>query len=215
MTVSLPLGVLIALTCLISIKGFKDPIFFDRYKFNIADLHRKQWYRTLSSALLHVDGQHLLFNMITLYFFGDAVLRPLGTLTFLGIYLFSVLGGSLVGWWYHNRNPYYSAVGASGGVIGIVFSAILIHPEMRLAFLFFPVPIPGYLFAIGYLAYTLYGMKKQNDLIGHTAHLGGALHGVLSTLVVRPALLLEQAGLVLLCGGTLVVLAFLLWRKKT
>ena len=85
---------------------------------------------------------------------------------------------------------------------------------MRLAFLFFPVPIPGYLFAIGYLAYTLYGMKKQNDLIGHTAHLGGALLGVLSTLAVRPALLLEQAGLVLLCGGTLVVLAFLLWRKK-
>ena len=215
MSISLAVGLLIAVTVLVSYKGFKDYAFFDRYKFNIKSIQSGQWYRLLSTAFLHVDQQHLLFNMITLYFFGDAVLQPFGSLVFFGIYILSVFGGSVVAWAYHNDTPHYTAVGASGGVVGILFSAILIHPDMQLAFLFFPIPIPGFVFAIGYLAYTLYGMKRQNDLIGHTAHMGGALFGVLITLMVSPDLIVNQSNIVLICLAAVVVLAFLLWRKKT
>ena len=96
----------------------------------------------------------------------------------LTLYIGSVLGGGLFALRYHRNTPHYSAVGASGGVVGVLFAAIVLFPQMRLALLFFPVPIPGYIFALVYLGYTLYGMRKQNDQIGHTAHLGGALTGV-------------------------------------
>jgi membrane associated rhomboid family serine protease len=70
--------------------------------------------------------------------------------------------------------------------MGVVYSSILMFPEMKLAFIFFPVPLPAYIFGIGYLVYTLFGMKSQNDRIGHTAHFGGAVGGVLCTLLYDP-----------------------------
>ena len=84
----------------------------------------------------------------------------------------SLIIGNYLSYQFHKDQKDYNAVGASGAVSGIVFSSILIFPEMKLVFIFFPLPMPGYLFAVGYLIYTIYTMKKQNDNVGHTAHFG-------------------------------------------
>ena len=174
---------------IVSRKGFKDPVFFNYYMLQVKPIQQGQYYRLWSSSLLHVDSSHLLFNMMTLYFFGDYVVSYFGGVYFWLIYLISVTSGSLFGVAFNSEEPNYTAVGASGGVIGVLFSAILAYPQMQLGLLFIPIPIPGYLFVALYIAYTLYGMKRKNDSIGHSAHLGGAVGGVLLSWFLEPNLI--------------------------
>ena len=178
----------------VSRKGFRKISFFQKYVLKIEAFQQGEYYRLISSSFLHVDTNHLLFNMLTLFFFGDYVVSYFGGLLFWFIYLASVLSGSLYGVYYNRDKSHYTAAGASGGVVGVLFSALLAFPEMKLGFLFFPIPIPGYLFVILYLAYTVYGMKSQQDHIGHSAHLGGAIGGVLTSLIISPGLLSQWFG---------------------
>jgi membrane associated rhomboid family serine protease len=179
--------VIIIANVLLSMKGFDDYSFLDKYKFQVGSVLGKEKIRMLSSGFLHVDWMHLGFNMYALYIFGDFVAMNLGTIPFLIIYFGSLIAGSLYTLHYHKDEPYYSAVGASGAVSGIVYSSILVFPDMQLL-LFFAIPIPGYIFGVGYLLYSIYGMKKQVGNIGHAAHLGGAIGGFILTLVLRPEL---------------------------
>jgi membrane associated rhomboid family serine protease len=200
------LGV-IALNGLISWKGFNDHAFFDKYKFQVGSIvHHKEYYRILSSGFLHVDFTHLLFNMLTLYFFSNTVIgffaSPSGFLfgdfsqanikvgygMYLLIFLAAVIGGNILSLLIHKKDNWYSAVGASGGVTGILFAAIAAFPEMELR-LFFAIPIPAWIFAILYLGYSVYGMKTNLGNIGHSAHLGGAIVGMLTTIIFYPVLL--------------------------
>ncbi len=87
-------------------------------------------------------------------------------------------------------------MGASGAVSGIVYSSILLFPEMKLVFIFFPIPLPSYIFGVVYILYSIYGMKKDNDNIGHTAHLGGAIAGSLITILIKPSIIVNQTWLV-------------------
>ncbi|MFD2540848.1 rhomboid family intramembrane serine protease [Lacinutrix gracilariae] len=174
--------VIIVANVLISYKGFNDYNFFDTYKFHVGGIKRGEKFRMFSSGFLHVDTQHLLFNMLTLYFFADIVIQDLGTLSFLFVYIGSLLLGSLLSLYFHKDEYHYSAVGASGAVTGILYSAILLRPEMSLYMFFVPIPIPAYVFGIGYLLYSIYGMKNKVGNIGHDAHFGGAIGGYLITL---------------------------------
>ena len=124
--------------------------------------------------------------MFTFYFFVNFVVGMLGTAAFLALFLGSLLAGNFFGYYFHYKQDYYSAVGASGAVTGVLFSALLLYPNIELMLFLIPIPIPGYLFGIGYILYTLYGMKSQSDTIGHTAHFGGAIGGILITLIVMP-----------------------------
>lgn len=188
MNLSLVTIIIIGANILISFKGFEDRMFFERYKFNIGSIKRGEQIRMFSSAFLHADTTHLLFNMLTLYFFADAVLFPLGTLNFIIIYLASLLFGNLLSLYFHKDEYWYSAIGASGAVTGILYSAILLQPGMNLYMFFVPIPIPGYLFGIGYLLYSIYGMKNRIGNIGHDAHFGGAVGGYIITLLLQPSL---------------------------
>ncbi|WP_124980542.1 rhomboid family intramembrane serine protease [Nonlabens xiamenensis] len=163
---------------IISIKGFKDYAFRGKYLFNIAGIQRGEQYRFFTSGFLHVDINHLFVNMVTLFFFADEVVRALGDIKFIIIYLVSLLGGNFLSYLFHKNEYHYSALGASGAVSGILYSAILLDPNMQIYF-----GIPGYIFGIGYLVYSIYGMKKRNDNIGHDAHFGGAVAGYLMTIV--------------------------------
>ncbi|MDR0823551.1 MAG: rhomboid family intramembrane serine protease [Prevotella sp.] len=209
--------VLIALTVLTSIKGFSDMEFFDRYKFNVGAIlgKSKQWDRLLTSATLHGDYTHLFFNMMTLYFFSPVVIYKFGIWLYLAIYFFSIVGGGLLSLFIHRKEYYYSAIGASGGVVGILFAAIAIYPEMSLGFFFIPVNIPGWIYGIGYLAFSIYGMLKNVGNIGHDAHLGGAVVGLIITVIYIPSdKLAENAlylGLLLL---PIIVLGYIIWKKK-
>ena len=165
-----------------------------------------------SSGFLHVDWMHLGFNMYALYLFGDIVASLLGMPNFLIIYFGSLLAGSIYSLSYHKDEPYYSAVGASGAVSGIVYSSILLYPGMELYLFFIPIPIPGYIFGVGYLLYSIYGMKKQLGNVGHSAHLGGAIGGFAITLLLYPSLFATNKILVTSLG--IPILLLLLFGDK-
>lgn len=200
---------LIAANVLVSLRGFRDRYFFDRYKFNISAIRSGQRERMLTSGFLHVDVSHLFLNMLTLYFFADVVINWFGPGRFLIIYLVSLLAGSLLALYYHRQEPYYSAVGASGAVTGILFSAILLQPKMSLYLMFIPIPIPAYILGIAYLLYSIYGMKNRVGNIGHTAHFGGAMGGYLATLLFRPSIISTQPTMVVLLALPILLLFFL------
>jgi len=198
--------VIIVANVLISLKGFDDRYFFEQYKFNVGKIKGNEHIRMFSSGFLHADMQHLLFNMITLYFFAGSVVGGLGNVNFIVIYIASLLFGNLLSLYFHKDENWYSAIGASGAVTGILYSAILLRPEMSLYMFFVPVPIPGYIFGIGYLLYSIYGMKNRIGNIGHDAHFGGAIGGYLITLLLKPSLLTSNLFYVGLLAVPIIIL---------
>lgn len=207
--------IIIALTAITSIRGFSNMAFFDRYKFNVgAILENKQWDRMLTSAMLHGDYMHLIFNMMTLYFFSDIIISLFGIWKYLAIYAFAIIGGGLLSLWVHRKEYYYSAIGASGGVVGILFASIAIFPLSKIYIFFIPIGIPGWIFGIAYLAYSVYGMQNQMGNIGHEAHLGGAAIGLILAIIFEPALLSLNTKYILIMIVPLIVLAYLVLKKK-
>jgi membrane associated rhomboid family serine protease len=191
---------------LVSMKGLKDSAFLEKYKFQIGRIISGEKIRLLTSGFLHVDYMHLGFNMYALYLFGGIVSGMMGIFNFLIIYFISLLAGNLYTLKYHRDEPYYSAVGASGAVSGIVYAAILLYPGMSLYLFFIPIPIPGYVFGVGYLLYSIYGMKKQIGNIGHSAHLGGAIGGFAFTLLLNPSLFALNKMMVILLSIPIILL---------
>ncbi|MCL6265836.1 rhomboid family intramembrane serine protease [Flagellimonas myxillae] len=197
---------IMAANVLVSLKGFNDNAFFDRYKFSIGSIKAGQKDRAITSGFLHVDMTHLFFNMFTLYFFANVVINWFGPGKFLIIYFISLLGGSLLALFFHKDEPFYSAVGASGAVTGILYAAILLNPDMPLQFVFIPVSFPAYALGIGYMVYSIYGMKSRLGNIGHSAHFGGAIGGYTTTLLFKPDLLVTETFIVVLLAIPIVIL---------
>jgi len=189
----------------ISYKGFNDLYFFRKYEFHVGSIRSGEQIRMLSSGFLHVDMMHLIFNMLTLYFFAPVVLGWLGNFSFVLVYFGSLIFGSLLTMLFHKNDYSYRAVGASGAVTGVLYSAILLQPDMMLG-IFFVIPMPAYIFGILYLLYSIYGMKAKNDNIGHTAHFGGAIGGYLITLIKMPSLLTEHTMMVILLAIPILIL---------
>ena len=211
-----PVGIfIIGLNILFSLIGFKNDIFFEKYRFHIGSIKAGEYYRLLSSGFLHVNTTHILFNMFTLYFFVNIVVGILGTNSFLFLFIGSLLAGNLFGYYFHYKDNYYSAVGASGAVTGVLFSALLLYPEIELMLFLIPIPIPGYLFGIVYLLYTLYGMKTQNDNIGHTAHFGGAVGGIVITIFLMPNVIYRSVFMLSILSFTLIIAGVLLHKKQS
>lgn len=198
--------VIIAANVIISFKGFNDRLFFENYKFNIGAIRRGEQIRMFSSGFLHADITHLLFNMLTLYFFANAVIFKLGSFNFILIYLASLIVGNLLSFYFHKNEYWYSAIGASGAVTGILYAAILLQPDMSLYMFFIPIPIPGYLFGIGYLLYSIYGMKNRVGNIGHDAHFGGAIGGYVLTIFMKPSILQTDLFHVILLAIPIIIL---------
>ena len=197
--------VIIAVTVLISYKGFNDLSFFRKFEFHVGSILKGEQIRMISSGFLHVDMGHLFFNMVTLWFFAPLVLANLGNWTFVLVYMGSLIFGNLLTLLFNKNNYSYRAVGASGAVTGVLYSAILLQPDMMLG-LFFVIPIPAYLFGILYLLYSIYGMKSKNDNIGHSAHFGGAVGGYVITLIEQPQLLIDHTEMVVLLTIPIIVL---------
>ncbi len=197
---------IIAITCLVSFKGFSDFSFFERYKFNVGALRRGEQLRMLSSGFLHADTVHLFFNMFTLYFFAQVVINNLGRVNFLLIYFGSLIAGNLLSFSFHKNEFHYSAIGASGAVTGILYSAILLFPNMELYLFFIPIPITAWIFGILYLLFSIYGMKNRVGNIGHSAHFGGAIGGYVLTLFMKPSLLTDDVFTVVVLAIPIIIL---------
>lgn len=201
--------IIIAANVIISFKGFNDYSFFEKYKFNSRAIKAGEKIRYFSSGFLHVDNAHLFLNMLTLYFFADVVISSLGSLGFLLVYITSLVIGNVLSYFFHKNDYDYNAVGASGAVSGIIYAGILLYPEMSLYLFFIPIPIPAYIFGIGYLFYSIYGMKSKRDNIGHDAHFGGAVGGYVLTMILAPWILTEHLLMVILLAIPIVVLLVL------
>jgi membrane associated rhomboid family serine protease len=197
-----------------SLKGFEDHYFLEKYMFKVGAIKNGEQIRMLTSGFLHADTMHLLFNMLTLYFFANTVIYELGAGNFVFIYLASLLFGSLLSYYFHKENLYYRALGASGAVSGILFAAILLAPHRDLYVMFFPIGVKGYIVAIFYLVFSIYGMKKQLGNIGHDAHFGGAAAGYIITLVLKPSILQEETFIVILMALPIIALFVLMKLGK-
>ncbi len=173
-----------------SYKGFKDKLFFDKYKFNPNAIKKGENIRYISSGFLHVNQGHLFVNMFTLFFFAPVVIRLLGDVNFILIYLVSLYVGNMITYRINKNKLNYNAVGASGAVMGVVYSSILLYPNMTLYFII--IPMPAYVFGLLYLWYSIYSMKNVRDNIGHEAHLGGAIAGFFLTIILNPGILADS-----------------------
>jgi membrane associated rhomboid family serine protease len=196
---------LIIVNVLFSYKGFNDLSFFRKYEFHVGSIKAGEQIRMITSGFLHADMVHLFFNMFTLWMFAPVVLGQLGNFSFLLIYFGSLIFGSLLTMVFHNNDYGYRAVGASGAVTGVLYSAILLQPDMMLG-IFFIIPMPAYIFGILYLLYSIYGMRAKNDNIGHTAHFGGAVGGYLITLIKQPTMFVDNTMMVIILAIPIVIL---------
>ena len=167
----------------------QDDSLIDRLGFRPVRIREQgEWYRFITAGFVHAGMAHLAFNLITLYFFGPLLEMVLGPLNFIVLYFGSELAAHALTYWFHRGNEDYNAVGASGAISGIVFAFCLFAPFEKL-YLFFAVPIPAILFAIGFVAVSIYAMNKTRGRMGgiaHEAHLGGALGGVVLTILLEP-----------------------------
>ena len=190
---------------LISFKGFNDTSFFHKYCFKIGSIQQGDRLRVLTSAFLHVNTTHLFVNMLTLYFFANSVITYIGVSGFIGVYFGSLLLGNILSLYFHKDDPQYTAVGASGAVVGVLYASILLRPDMMLG-LFFIIPLPAYVFGIGYLLYSIWAMKRGQDNIGHDAHFGGAMGGFFITIILSPWVVKEHFLMVILLLTPIILL---------
>ena len=201
--------VILAANALISYKAINDSSFFRKYEFHIGSIRSGEQYRMFSSGFLHVDLMHLVFNMFTLYMFAPYVIEIVGALYFAYLYFGSLIAGNLLTLYFHKDDYYYRAVGASGAVMGIIYSAILLEPNLYMYGF-----IPGYIFGFAYLLFSIYGMKAKSDNIGHVAHFGGAIGGFGITLAKYPFLISEEPKTVVALLVPIVILFVLAKMKK-
>ena len=194
---------------LASYKAFNDSYFFRKYEFHVGSIRSGEQIRMFTSGFLHVDMQHLFFNMFTLFIFAPHVVGNLNNVLFLFVYFGSLVTGNLLTLYFHKDDYYYRAVGASGAVTGIIYSAILLEPNLYMYGI-----IPGYIFGFAYLLFSIYGMKAKNDNIGHVAHFGGAIGGYLITLSKKPELIQNETITVVALLIPIVVLFFLQRANK-
>jgi membrane associated rhomboid family serine protease len=148
----------------------------------------------ISSIFIHADLNHLVFNMISLYFLGNLFEQQmiqiygvqLGSVNFLLLYLLGGVAAEIYPFIRHQDDPYYRSLGASGAVSAVIFAAIFWNPTMDLYLFFIPFPIPAYIFGPIYLAFEYFAMKRGTTNIAHDAHIGGALFGIFFVLLLNP-----------------------------
>lgn len=201
---SISLIAIIAANVVFSFMGFENMSLFRKYDFHIGSIRSGEQIRMFSSAFLHADIPHLAFNMITLYIFAPIVIGWTGELTFLLIYIGSLLVGSLLTLAFHKNDYSYRAIGASGAVTGVLYSAILFAPDM----LIYGV-IPAYLFGLAYMLLSIYGMKAKHDNVGHVAHFGGAIGGYFITLCEAPNLFSDRLLIVIILAIPILILFYM------
>ncbi len=184
---------LIIANVLFSWKGFGDRRFFERHMFDVGEITgRGDIIRIFSSGFLHANVAHLLFNMMALYSFSVGVGTVFGFRSYLAVYFGSLVGGNMLALYIQRNNPEYRAVGASGAVCGVIYSSILIFPDSAISILFLPIAIPSWLFGILFIFVSVYGIRTGIGNIGHEAHLGGAISGILISIMLQPWLLRER-----------------------
>ena len=186
MTITL---ILVAITCAVSFAAMNNPKLLDALiLWPPAVNRRKEWYRLVSYGLIHADFMHLLFNMVTLYFFGRVMegfyTAKLGVAGFAIFYVAALVASILPTYRKHRDDTQYYSLGASGAVSAVLFAFILFEP-WQLIYIFV-LPVPAILYAVAYVAYEIWSDRRGGSRVNHSAHLWGAAFGVAFTLVIEP-----------------------------
>lgn len=180
--------VILALNIGLSLAAFSNQQLIERLVFRPYEFARgRSRYTIVTSAFVHADLPHLVFNMITFYYFGAMLLEHvIGTSMFIALYALGLVLSELLSYLRHRNNPQYATLGASGAISAVLFAAIVYAPTMKL-YLFFALPIPAALFAVSYLAYSWWAARQEHSRINHDAHFAGAVVGLLFVAFTNPA----------------------------
>lgn len=202
--------VILIVTAVATFYAFRRPDLKERWMFNpCAILRHKEYERMFTSGLIHLDWMHFGFNAISFYSFGRNIELIYGSTSLLLVYLSSILGGSMLSLIVH-RNHDYRSLGASGGVCGVIFASIFLLPGGSILMFPIPVPIPTYLYAVIFLAASFVSHRRQSDNIGHDAHLGGAIVGLLVATAMQPGLVFAAPWMFVTVFGLSVIILTLL-----
>ena len=184
--------IIILITAIVSIVAFSSITIKEQLLFKpVLIQKRNEWYRFFTSGLIHADWEHLLFNMLTLYLFGegleaqfnsDNLFGENGAIIYSTLYISAFPFSMITSYWKHKQKTRYASLGASGAVSAILFAAILLNPTIKIGFFIMPPVIPGFVFGPAYLLLSSYLNKKGKDNINHAAHIAGAIYGVIFTL---------------------------------
>ncbi|HYE96291.1 MAG TPA: rhomboid family intramembrane serine protease [Rubricoccaceae bacterium] len=176
---------------------FVDPTLLGRWAFRPYRAAKEgEWWRWLTAGFVHVGLAHMAFNLLTLFFFGPLIEGIIGPLRFLALYFGAELAANVLTHARYKNQPAYSAAGASGAISGVVFAFCLFYP-LETIYVFFAIGMPAIVFAVLYVAASIYAAKQGGGHVAHEAHLGGALGGVVLTLLLYPAaarIFLHQLG---------------------
>ncbi len=184
--------VIIIVTCLVSYTALKNYDQLDKMSLQPYMVKNyRQYYRFITSGFVHADFQHLIFNMLTLFFFGPAIERLFMQLfqskvVYILYYLLGIIVANIPSYIKHRNNSNYSSLGASGAISAVVFTAIMIDPWNTIYFFF--IPIPAVIYGVLFLALSAYMSRKGGDNINHDAHMWGALFGIVFPLIFHPEL---------------------------
>lgn len=182
---------IILITVVISLIAFSNQKVMNRLLFWPPALSRGEYDRFISHGFIHADGAHLLFNMITLFFFGSVIesfyRQYFFDMGFVLFYLGGLIAAIIPSYLKHKHDTHWASLGASGAVSAVLFAYILFEP-WKLIFVFF-IPVPAIIFAVLYVAYSIWSGKRGNSNINHSAHLWGAAYGVIMTIILEPKLI--------------------------
>lgn len=186
--------ILIFITVGISWYAWQNPSLLDKWVMNPARVSKhNEYYRFITSGFIHADVGHLIFNMFSLYFFGEAmemflgqIFGPNGTIYYLVLYIAGIIVSDIPTYFKHRNSSRYNSLGASGGVSALLFAFILLAPLQKVC-LYFAICIPGFIFGAIYMAYSFYESRKMGGNVNHDAHLYGAIFGILFMAVLLPA----------------------------
>jgi membrane associated rhomboid family serine protease len=191
-------NLIIAVTAIVSIIAFNSPELMHKWIFSPYEArYHRQYYRFITSGFLHANWIHLFFNMFVLYQFGMAVenyygyfFDARGLYYYIMLYFGALIVSNLPSYFKYHNDPGYQSLGASGAVSAVLFSFILIAPFGHI-YLFGAIGFPAWLFGVAYMIYEYWAGKKQNDNIGHDAHLMGSVYGILFSILIKPSLIIE------------------------
>lgn len=183
-----PIAVLlIGSVAIVSVLGWIIPPLMRAFELSPWHVRRGQVHRLLTNGWLHGDLWHFGVNMFALYFFAGQVTQVLGETLFTVLYVSAVIASSIPTALRRRNDRGYRSLGASGAVAAVMFSAILLHPKLKIALFFVPIPVPAVVLAAAYLAYSAVRSVVSDDEVNHEAHFFGAVYGGLFTYVVEPA----------------------------